>query len=139
MGPTHGSGFDGVLNGGDSWSSPKRRLSTSSPFNLRPEVEGDDDRTALIKEEEEEQVKDAGGTILPSLLMATDSSNAGLKGRVQSSDSLTIDALSGTVGATPSTHDPSVETDFRAIQWIYLDPMGNIQGCAYDHLYELSS
>ena len=77
----------------------------------------------LWGKEEEEGSVNAAPSPLP---VAVNVSQSGVDDSIQSFTSMTIDGLSG-VSNVPHL-PPSVDADFSAVQWTYLDPMGNVQG-----------
>jgi PERQ amino acid-rich with GYF domain-containing protein len=145
-------GFDGVLNGGDSWAG-RRRLAEGLQKSGGKEDAGGGDGQQLgrdfeIKEEEEETetetdldqghaVPDGSESDNPPAAPApepsrsppsTDASN--LPSGVQVVDegirslSLTVETPTG----TPGTTGISLSQDLADVEWSYLDPQGKLQG-----------
>jgi len=130
----YASGFDGVLNGGDSWVA-KRRFSEASQklgTNLGAEGDGDHhDRTEGIKEEIEEE--NSGSRFVQGSLSE-------MSNEVDGSQ-IDVGSLAGDVGQLSLNTNISNPVDnvqnhssFGAppglvnVDWSYKDPTGTIQG-----------
>lgn len=152
-----GSGFDGVLNSGDSWSRkrpPAGMTVAGSGMIARGEGKEEDARRSEIKEEEStghhspnthsgdpaavvDRSSSPGPYVPPS--------DATLAGQVSSSDldsvdqsvaSVSLEAQNqpnsnprvlATINPLPSGPPPGL-TDPASIEWSYLDPQGQVQG-----------
>ncbi|KAF8559289.1 hypothetical protein OG21DRAFT_1480668 [Imleria badia] len=151
-----GSGFDGVLNSGDSWS--RRRPSAGvagagGGILARGEGKEEDGRHSEIKEEEESghhsanahdsdpsavihQSSSPGPDILSDATPDGQVSSSGLDSVRQSMAGMSLEVqnqhdaiprILTTTNPLPSP-PPSGLTDPASIEWSYLDPQGQVQG-----------
>jgi len=138
----YASGFDGVLNGRDSWVAKRRSLEASQKLGTNLGAKGDDDRTEGIKEEIEEEIEEenSGSRFVQSSLSEMHDNSPFLSNGV---DGLQIDVGSpaggvGQLSLNTNTSNPvdSVQnhSSFGAppglvnVEWSYKDPTGTIQG-----------
>ncbi|KAG2149771.1 hypothetical protein BD769DRAFT_1408297 [Suillus cothurnatus] len=152
------SGFDGVLNGGDSWMA-RRRTSESvlkvggASTGTRPESREEDTKGHNIKEVEEEhpvqntalQPSTSGASQLspiPDSLPPTTTSNSPSQQSAPSADSVAHGMTGMSLGenerANANFHlNPVVDSvttgpppglDPASVEWSYLDPQGQVQG-----------
>ncbi|KAG6381373.1 acetyl-coenzyme A transporter 1-domain-containing protein [Boletus reticuloceps] len=149
-----GSGFDGVLNSGDSWSRKRPSAGVAGlggGILARGEGKEEDARYSEIKEEEEStthhssDVHDgdpaaimhppsSGPNMPPSNLGPLSSSDLDSVGQGMAVMSLeTLNQpnanprVSSTTNPLPSGPPPGL-TDPASIEWSYLDPQGQVQG-----------
>lgn len=149
---TPGSGFDGVLNGGDSWSSRRR---ASEGIVKGPATRGEGDPDTVTQQPINEAEEDSGGANWDTSGPQDERSSAGVGapdpqstnnvapgGGGPNNDSSVINgaqqdnATARSVGPnTPHNHPDPLSAgpppglpDPASIEWSYLDPQGNIQG-----------
>ncbi|KAI6133241.1 hypothetical protein EDD16DRAFT_1530688 [Pisolithus croceorrhizus] len=135
---TFGSGFDGVLNSGDSWSRrrPSATLVGTAGTPVRPEEKDVEPRHSNIKEEEVQY--DASRTDQQLSPARPDGSQAvsADDGQPPTSvlDSVVQDAADMNLGE-PSNLDMNLRittayqcSDPASVEWSYLDPQGQVQG-----------
>lgn len=149
---TPGSGFDGVLNGGDTWSSRRR---TSEGLAKTPATRGDGEPETVaqqpINEAEEDSggakwdttgPKDGGSSTGETVPDPPSTENGTLGGGGPNDPSAVSNSaqqdkpVAQAVGpTTPLPHpDPLAAgpppglPDPASIEWSYLDPQGNVQG-----------
>ncbi|KAI6045024.1 hypothetical protein EDC04DRAFT_187479 [Pisolithus marmoratus] len=148
---TFGSGFDGVLNNGDSWSRrrPSATLIGTAGTPARPEGKDADSRQLNIKEEEahvplDVDEKDSSGTNQQISLASLDGSQVVSADDSQPSTSvfgsvitdvnlgepnnLDVNLQITTATSTLVTCPPPGLSDPASVEWSYLDPQGQVQG-----------
>ena len=151
-----GSGFDGVLNNGDSWSRRRPLAGMSGgggSMIARGDGKEEDTRRSEIKEEDESvgrhspNAHDSDPAAVTDLSPSPgpDSSDPTLDGQVSSMDFNSVGrSMAGmsleeqnqpdsdlqilsTINPIPSGPPPGL-TDPASIDWSYLDPQGQVQG-----------
>lgn len=152
-----GSGFDGVLGGGDSWTARRKAaeaLSKSTGASREPASETE----VKIKEEEEPDIAAAvvlDDNIGPSAQHTPDQSNTTSTAKEASGPpeiqtvhkvlaELSLDNVgqckpeassteSTSAGPPTLVTNPSNQNhpDLASVEWSYLDPQGNVQGKFY--------
>jgi len=137
----YASGFDGVLNGGDSWVAKRRSSEASQKLGANLGVEGGGDhgdRTEGIKEEIEEE--NSGSRFVQSSLSEMHDNSPFLSNEVDGSQ-IDVGSLAGGVGQlslntniSNPVDDVQNHSSFGAppglvnVEWSYKDPTGTIQG-----------
>jgi len=134
----YASGFDGVLNGGDSWVTKRRSTEASQKLGTNLGAESDGDRTEGIKEEMEEE--NSGSRFVQSSLSEMHDNSPFLSHEVDGSQ-IDVGSLAGGVGQLSLNTNISNPVDnvqnhssFGAppglvnVEWSYKDPTGTIQG-----------
>ncbi|KIO02316.1 hypothetical protein M404DRAFT_148067 [Pisolithus tinctorius Marx 270] len=151
---TFGSGFDGVLNNGDSWSRrrPSASLVGTAGTPARPEGKDVESRHSHIKEEEvhvplDVDEDDSPGTDQQLPSASPDRSRAVSADDSQPSTSIGSSVVQGiadmnlgepnnldmslqitTATSAPVTGPPPGLPDSASVEWSYLDPQGQVQG-----------
>ena len=134
-------GFDGVLNGGDSWVAKRRPSETSQKSVTNLGAGGDDnlgDRTEGIKEEKEEENGESRlvQSSLPGMHDNSPFSSNGVDG-----SQIDVGSLAGGVGQLSLNTNVSNPVDnvqnhssigappgLVNVEWSYKDPTGTVQG-----------
>ncbi|KAJ3983366.1 hypothetical protein F5890DRAFT_1442875 [Lentinula detonsa] len=136
----HTPGFDGVLNGGDSWVARRRAsegLVPKAPANSARDP-GEDHKELEIREEDEEINPDSKPNPDPQLVPKDTTQSTSSVIAMQKPDKID----SGVALDVPGTHSissspastsasiglPPGIVDLSSIEWSYLDPQGQVQG-----------
>jgi len=136
-------GFDGILNGGDSWTA-RRRASEGlvKGAGASRDGGGEDGRNPDIKEEDEEN-NGGGGEVKTSAQTQSDPVEAAKTngtilqhpenietGIAQLSvEPTSQQSMSSSPASNPATLGPPPGiTDLASVEWSYLDPQGQVQG-----------
>ncbi|KAH7883792.1 hypothetical protein F5I97DRAFT_1813828 [Phlebopus sp. FC_14] len=144
-----GSGFDGVLNSGDTWTRKRPSAGVTGAggsISTRGEGKEDEFRGSGIKEEEEElgrRVDSGGSTQSSSPVPCVPPPGRSTDGRTDSSlgdqvirDIAAMSLEADNVDPNPATSHaitaaisgPPPGLDPTSVEWSYLDPQGQVQG-----------
>ncbi|KAJ3910413.1 hypothetical protein F5879DRAFT_929457 [Lentinula edodes] len=135
----HTPGFDGVLNGGESWVARRRAsegLLPKIPANSARDP-GEDSKELEIREEDEENHLDSNPEPDPQRgSKATDQLAGGLAmqkpDKIESGAALDVPATLSVSNSPASTSAsiglPPGIVDLSSVEWSYLDPQGQVQG-----------
>lgn len=142
----HTPGFDGVLNGGESWVARRRAsegLLPKIPANSARDP-GEESKELEIREEDEENHLDSNPEPDPQLgSKATNQLAMQKPDKIESGAALDVPATLS-VSNSPASTSASVGlppgiVDLSSVEWSYLDPQGQVQGILIDFLHTIQS